>query len=227
MKRILFFALCLVFAFSFAFCFFASEEGKAELGNLLEETYDSALYVPETFAAYQASAANALDVYLDPAATTEQIDDVLSQLKQAKSGLRPLIDKEKLLIFASDLEQEFIYNSNIVLSEELMKKLTDACAEFHTLYNSDGLTAEAILQAEEKFNGLIEEAEGASAEPTPFSLNSPEEGVVVPEDYQDAQKNTAGSVTKLRTTLVIIGACLFVLGVAAVICYFKPPRFLK
>ena len=227
MKRIILFLLSTVLILSLALPCLATEEKKGELKNLLEETFNSSLYTAETYAAYQAAASNAMDVYLDPAATEEQIDDTITEFKQAIEDLRPLIDSEKLLSFASDLEQEFMYNTNVLLSEDLMNRMSEACTEFRNLYESGSVTSEEILLAEDKFNTLVEEAEGAATEPSPFSVNDPKEGVHVPEDFKDAQKNTAGDVTKLRTTLVVVGSVFLIVGVVAVVFYFKPPKFLR
>lgn len=225
MKRFFIFFVTLLFCIAFAFSLSAQTANKKELTDLLNENFNPALYTSESYGAYQTAVTNALQIYEDPAATQEQIDDVVAQIKSAREMLKSVQDKETLLYYVSNIET-FLYDINVKYPEEITLKLKQAKDEFLALYGAETLTAEDLTAAEEKFNTLVEEAQDAGVEIGQFSPEDADEGVIVPDIPQGGSKTT-GKVTQIRGTLVIIGSVLILLGATATVLYFKPPKFLK
>lgn len=225
MKRFFIVFITLVFCLAFASSLSAETADKKELTDLLKENFNPALYTAESFGEYQTAVTNALQVYEDPAATQEQIDDVVVQIKSAREKLKTVQDKETLLYYVSNIET-FLYDINVKYPEETILKLKEAKNEFLALYDKETVASEELMAAEDKFITLVEEAEEAGTEIGQFSPEEADEGIIVPDTPQGGG-NASGRVTQIRGTLVIVGSVLILLGVAATILYFKPPKFLK
>ncbi len=221
----------LIALFLFLFCLtsltvgtLANTADKKELTSLLNENFNSGLYTYASYTPYQAAINQGLSVYEDDAATQEVIDAAVEQLKTAKEGLIPRLDRGVLLVFADELDA-ILHSTDYILDSATATTLSAAQQEFLELHKRDTLTKEQIEAAREKYSGLTETVKNNHTL-SAFSVESPPEDVTIPE--RDAEsKNGLNRVASVRLTIICMGATAFVLGVAACILYFKPPKFLQ
>lgn len=224
MKRILTLSLFLILVLTASVYSFAAPTDRSELSALLAETYNSALYTSESYYPYQLAVNNALNLYENPEATQEQINDACLQLTSARDALMLTPERETLMFYANNLDG-YIYNAHLDLSDETMQKLKETQDMLRTLVNKAPLMPEELTSAEEAYNALILEVERAD-NIEEFSTENPASDVVIPENYFE-DSSSAGRAAGIRLTMILIGTGLLAVGVTAVILYFKPPKFLK
>lgn len=222
MKRIFAFFLFVLCVATLSVSSLAAD--KSSLGTLLNEVYDPTQYTTETYQRYQKAVDRGIAVYENDDATQEQIDEVTTELKNAKNELIPLLNRDLLLEYVDDIE-DFLYGTTYNISEETATILTDARKEFLSLYDNINLTKEQLNNAEKKHKDVIEIAQ-KSKEVQKFSSKEAGNDVVIPEKVISSSQGL-GKVTAIRLTLLGIGIAGILLGVTAAILYLKPPKFLQ
>ncbi len=224
MKRILIFLLISICLLTLPLSIQAKEKDKADLEALLNENYDASLYTSESYGAYQKALNNALTVYQNVNANVGEIAIALLKLQTAKAGLKPILHKGILLSYVENLEMH-LYDIVAQYPEEITEKIVNARARFLALYSSENLTEEDLKTATAEYTTLILEINQAGSENESFSSEENNE-IILPDGYGE-DPVVAGEITRIRITMVIVGSVFAVLGIAAVILYFKPPKFLK
>ena len=222
MKRILAFFLFILCISTLSVSSFAAD--KSTLATLLKEVYDPTLYTVETYQPYQDAVGRGIAVYENDGATQEQIDEVTAELKTARDGLIPLLNRDLLLEYVDEIEN-FLYGTTYNLSTETTIILTDARKEFLSLYDDINLTKEQLNNAEKKYQSVIEIARN-SKEIQKFSPEEADKNIVIPQKVISTSQDL-GKVTAIRLTLLGIGIAGILLGVTAAILYLKPPKFLQ
>ena len=104
-----------------------------------------------------------------------------------------------------------------------VERMIAARDDFNNLYSDHQLTAEALQAATEKYNSLIEDIEYYSEEMRGFNIYAENEGIVVPTDYAEEEKN-AGNVTKLRINFIYLAVGCIALGLFTTVIYFSTSK---
>lgn len=222
MKRALTFFLVILCFTTLSISSFAAE--KSGLGSLLREVHDPSLYTPESYQPYQGAVDRAISVYENDGATQEQIDTATAELKTAKNGLVFILNRNLLSDYVAEIDG-YLYETNRNLSSEIKKILTDTKKEFLSLYNSQTLTKEQLVNAEKKQKSIVELVNN-SKEIQKFSAEDADKNIVIPSKVISSS-NGLGRVTSLRLILLGIGIVGIILGATAAILYLKPPKFLQ
>lgn len=226
MKRVL--VLLLLLGIALALPLSSAAQNRSELDLYLGDVRNPQEYTAETWAPYQRAVLAAKAVYDNPAATQEQIDAAALSLKQAIEALSPHLDRDSLLSFADQLEEEFLFNNAVLLPESLCSELENAASKYRTRAEADDLTAEEIAAFSAEFATLIERAEDEARSQVAFDENAPEQGVIVPSDLRELEnRGTSSRLATLRLIISIIGGACAILGIVAVIFYLKPPKFFR
>lgn len=220
MKRIIAILLFLASLITLSVTSFA-EYDKEELAALLSENYDPSLYTVDSYQAYQTAVMKAFAVYEDENAAPPEVDAVVTELRNKKEKLTPLLNRAILLSYVKTLEQ-YLYSPDYVLTEEMIATLTAARNEFMELYNDPALTSDQLTVADVKYSNLLEQAETLPGI-NKFSSKDAAEDIVIPDKVFSSAQGL-GKVTFIRLVLIGIGAGLILLGLAVTVIYLKPKK---
>ncbi len=220
MKRavaLLLFLACLITLSVTAF----AEADKGDLTALLNENYNPSLYTSDSYQAYQSAVTYAFSIYENEYATQEEVNAAVSNMKEKKDRLVPVLNREMLLSYVTTLEL-YLYAPDIVLSEEMETILTAARNEFLELYNKPDLTQDLLSAADVKYTNLMEQTEAIPGI-NRFSSKDAPEGIVIPDKVFSSAQGL-GKVTAIRLVLIGIGAGLILVGLVVSVIYLKPKK---
>lgn len=205
-------------------CLSVTSFGRTELLGLLLKNYDAQLYTEESYNQYQKAVNQAIAVQENSQATQEEINAAKNQLIEAESKLVSILDREALLSYIDTIDA-VLNNTSRNFSTETEQALIDAKENFQSLYQNDKLNDIKLRNAARKYNIVIKAANN-TGEVERFSEKNAEDGVILPKNIISSSQGLS-KLTQMRLTIVLIGAGLFVLGLAVLIVYLKPPAFLR
>ena len=205
-------------------CLSVTSFGRTELLGLLLKNYDAQLYTEESYNQYQKAVNQAIAVQENSQATQEEINAAKNQLIEAESKLIFILDREALLSYIDTIDA-VLNNTSRNFSTETEQALIDAKEDFQSLYQNDKLNDIKLRNVARKYNIVIKAANN-TGEVERFSEKNAEDGVILPKNIISSSQGLS-KLTQMRLTIVLIGAGLFVLGLAVLIVYLKPPAFLR
>lgn len=220
MKRILAVFLILTTILLFPTSLFAEEEevSKDQLTAMVSVNYDYNQYVTSTFYQYQAELANAQKVLENKKATQEDVDAACTALQAAIDALIPLYDKSALLTYAEGLNK-YLYDLTLDLPDSTVTEITELMREFESMYKTGDITEDYLLQAANRYDTLIKKV-GEADKIGSFSTDDP--SVILPS--AKPPEKTGGSLTDIRTVMVILGGGVALIALIFVIIYLIPTK---